>query len=129
MSDPFIIAVDFDGTICKDQWVLIGDPVPGAVEALRGFQQAGCRIILWTCRCEFDCQHIESYLLKQGIILYGINRNPGQPAWSDSPKAYANVYIDDKAAGCPLVYPKGEVPYVDWAKVQVDVVQRIARHV
>ena len=31
------------------------------------------------------------------IELYGINHNPDQDEWSNSPKAYANVYIDDAA--------------------------------
>jgi hypothetical protein len=50
--------------------------------------------------------------------LYGINRNPEQDAWTSSPKAYGELYIDDAAFGCPLMFPKGFArPCVDWKKV------------
>ena len=51
------------------------------------------------------------------IELYGINENPNQ-SWSDSPKAYANYYLDDAAIGCPLIYPEEGRPYVDWIKIR-----------
>jgi hypothetical protein len=57
------------------------------------------------------------------IPLFGVNGNPDQGCWTKSPKAYANIYIDDAALGCPLVTPieNGRVsgkPYVDWVRVK-----------
>jgi hypothetical protein len=53
------------------------------------------------------------------IPLYGIQSNPGQEAWTTSPKSYAKLMIDDSALGCPLHYPDdGSRPYVDWVKVE-----------
>jgi hypothetical protein len=59
-----------------------------------------------------DAQH--------GIPLMGVNENPSQKSWTSSPKAYAQLYIDDAALGTPLVYPESssERPYVDWAAIE-----------
>lgn len=53
------------------------------------------------------------------LVLYGINHNPEQSSWTSSPKAYAQLYIDDSALGCPLVtYRDGARPHVDWFGVE-----------
>ena len=60
-----------------------------------------------------------SWFEENEIPLYGIQTNPSQTTWTTSPKAYAEMYIDDAALGCPLIYPgNGERPYVDWVKVR-----------
>ena len=50
------------------------------------------------------------------IYLYGANENPTQKSWTDSPKVYAHLYIDDAAMGCFLSYDPNfhSRPYVDW---------------
>lgn len=59
------------------------------------------------------------WFASNGIPLYGIQRNPSQDTWTSSPKAYANVYIDDAALGCPLMHGlSSERPFVDWAVVE-----------
>ena len=52
------------------------------------------------------------------IPLFGINTNPTQNAWTNSPKAYGHLYIDDAALGVPLIYDGTNRPYVDWLKVR-----------
>ena len=65
-----------------------------------------------------ELQEAVEYMSSIGVELFGINQNPGQHAWTDSPKAYAHLYIDDAAFGCPLVHDPGEErPYVDWYAV------------
>ena len=125
---PFTIAVDFDGTICEEEWKLIGTPVPHALESLRELQDAGCRLILWTCRNNYEAHKIADWIRSQGVDLFGVNENPEEPSWSGSPKAYANVYVDDKAVGCPLVHPEGRRPYVDWLIVLPDLQRRLAEY-
>ena len=47
---PCIVAVDFDGTLCENQWPGIGRenlPVISAVSLLR---ELGILVVLWTCR-------------------------------------------------------------------------------
>ncbi len=114
-----IIAVDFDGTICEHEYPAIGDPVPQALETLLSWQLDGHRIILWTARSGEELDAAVGYLEGAGIRLFGVNGNPKQGSWSDSPKAYAQIYIDDAAFGCPLVLPAdGRRRYVDWPRIR-----------
>jgi len=53
------------------------------------------------------------------VPLVGINGNPEQGSWTISPKAYAHIYIDDAALGCPLIKPYQSRPYVDWKAVEI----------
>ena len=116
------ICLDFDGTVVDHCYPEIGQPVPKALEYLRKLQIYGARIILWTMRSDGDNGHFltdaVNYLKENGIHLYGINRNPDQLEWTTSPKAFAHVYVDDSAIGCPLIQPKGfQNPCVNWKKV------------
>jgi hypothetical protein len=117
------ICVDFDGTVVDHCYPEIGEPVPGAIKWLLRLQGCGARLILFTMRSDGSntgnlLTDAVQYLCKNGIILYGINTNPDQKEWTSSPKAYANVYIDDSAFGCPLIHPKGFArPCVDWNRV------------
>ena len=112
-----IFGVDFDGTVVEHEYPEVGAPVPGAVESLKEIVEAGHRIILFTMRGGRYLDDAVDYMRDCGIPLYGVNRNPDQATWTDSPKAYAHRYIDDSAVGCPLVYPPGGRPYVDWFEV------------
>lgn len=126
-----IIALDFDGTVVEHCWPEVGPPIPGAIEWLRRIQEAGARIMLWTNRSN---QAFEGrggfltaavrYLEGEGIQLWGINKNPEQHTWSASKKQYAHIYVDDAAFGCPLIYPPGRRPYVDWSIVGPVVLER-----
>lgn len=68
-----------------------------------------------------DClQDAIDWFAKYDIPLYGVNDNPSQHSWTDSPKVYANMYIDDAALGIPLVYNDMSSmmrPYVGWVRV------------
>ena len=117
------IGLDFDGTVVDHRYPDIGEPVPGAIPWLQRLQRQGAKIILFTMRSNRSADmcllgDAVEYLEKNGIELFGVNRNPDQDAWTSSPKAYAEVYVDDSAFGCPLIQPKGFArPCVDWKKV------------
>lgn len=108
------ICIDFDGTIVKHDYPNIGEPVPHAIEAIKWFQSNGHEIILFTMRGGKYLDDAVNYLEDNGIELFGVNTNPIQKTWTDSPKAYGEIYIDDSAVGCPLIYVENERPYVDW---------------
>lgn len=126
-----IVAIDFDGTIVTHVYPDVGEEVPGALDWLHRFEEEGIKIILWTMRSfrHWNAKAIDNnrpdplteavdYLEKNGINLFGINENPQQLIWTDSPKVYANLSIDDAAVGCPLIYPTdGSRAYVDWDRV------------
>lgn len=113
-----IIAIDFDGTIVDHNYPHIGEPVPNAIECMKFFNENNHDIILNTMRSGKHLDQAVKYLEDNGIILFGINENPEQRRWTDSPKIYANYYIDDASIGCPLIKIDGFYRWcVDWEKV------------
>lgn len=119
---PIIIAVDFDGTCVKHAHPNVGEDI-GAQPVLRDLVAAGHKLILWTMRSGKELQDAVAWFTFRGIPLYGIQRNPQQYRWTSSPKAYAHLYIDDAALGCPLVPLKYEDPvyarpYADWELIR-----------
>lgn len=136
MSNNFIyLGLDFDGSVVTHEFPKIGKPVPGALEWLLKFQEMGIKIVLNTMRSDCGVRPPElqncltdavDYLKSNGIKLYGINHNPDQDSWTGSPKVFATLYVDDAAVGCPLVYPdNGDRPYIDWAKLGPEVLNRL----
>ena len=119
MSKALIVAVDFDGTCVEHFYPAVGPDVPGAVETLLLFQEAGWKILLWTMRSGLPLEDAVAWFRGHGIELYGVNTNPDQHTWTDSPKVYAHFYIDDAAVGCPLVLGRdGGRDYVDWREIR-----------
>lgn len=113
-----IIAIDFDGTIVKHDFPAIGDPVPHALETLRMLLENGHDLLLWTVRIGQPLQAAYDYCRKNGITFFGVNENPTQKFWNGSPKAYAELYIDDAALGCPLITDDHPRPFVNWLAVR-----------
>lgn len=130
MAPPRIIAVDFDGTIVRHEYPDIGAPVPLAIETLVALLDEGHELILWTMRSDGERQgptltQAVEFCRANGIDLAGVNANPTQGSWTSSPKAYAHVYIDDAAIGCPLVHPDdGGRPYADWQAIRDALIER-----
>lgn len=121
-KDRLYVAVDFDGTIVDNRFPEIGDPVPGAIETLISLKERGAVLILWTMRSDGQ-EHGDvladalEYCRENGVEFDFANEHPQD--WTTSPKAYAHVYVDDAAAGCPLIdnpKPNGR-QMVDWSIV------------
>jgi len=110
-----IIGLDFDGTIVEHAYPEIGPSVPGALEIIDKWQNAGHKLILFTMRSKDTLEQAVDYLTKNGIKLFGVNVNPTQHSWTSSPKAYCQLYVDDASLGCPLIPGKHtDRPMVDW---------------
>ncbi len=118
MSKQRIIAVDFDGTCVTHEYPKVGRLI-GAQSVLRDLASAGDLLILWTMRSGQFLADAVAWFAEHEIPLYGVNENPMQKGWTESPKAYAHIYIDDAALGIPLKdgFP-GERPFVDWDEVR-----------
>jgi hypothetical protein len=112
-----IIAVDFDGTCVEHKYPNIGEDI-GAVPVLKKIVNAGHSIVLFTMRSGKGLEEAKHWFLEHGIGLDGVQKAPGQDAWTDSPKCYANIYIDDAALGAPLKGFAGARPYIDWNRVE-----------
>ena len=110
-----IIAVDFDGTVVTHAYPHIGNDI-GAVPVLRELIGNGCRVILYTMR--------SGRLLDDAVAWCARNDNPAQREWTDSPKVFADLYIDDSALGCPIKFEDGiKRPFVNWVKVRQRLVE------
>jgi hypothetical protein len=99
----------------------IGEDVPNAVEVLKKLNENQVKIILWTIRSGEFLQDAVNWFIERDIELWAINKNPQQRFWSKSPKAYAPVYIDDAALGCPLKLPLNDNsrPFADWFEIEM----------
>ncbi len=117
------IVIDFDGTCVSHAYPAIGKEI-GATPVLRNLADAGHRLILFTMRCDDRKKRNQTltealnWFKERDIPLAGIQTNPGQQSWTSSPKAHGDLYIDDRALGCPLIFPEEGEPYVDWKKVE-----------
>ena len=131
------ICIDFDGTCVTHYYPRVGKDI-GAVPVLKELVKNRHLLILFTMRSskqgvspvtrKIEKGGIEDaikWFAENDIPLYGIQINPGQQDWTSSPKAYGQLYIDDSALGCPLIYPEdGGRPFVDWVKVREILVNR-----
>jgi hypothetical protein len=93
------IAVDFDRVLfTHESWqghFHVGDPIPGAIEALNQFHEMGFKIMIWTTRAQKD---IIANACNNAKIPYDyINENPNQPPEINPSKPVADYYIDDRA--------------------------------
>lgn len=100
MKDSYIIAVDFDGTLCEYAWPDIGIPRGLVISYLKTRQKQGNKIILWTCRSGEMLQKAVDWCEEQGLRFDALNENLPEIVekfGGDSRKIYADLYIDDKA--------------------------------
>ena len=114
-----IIAVDFDATMAEEVYPEpgIGDPVPGAFHWVRRFREAGATLMLWTVRHGVLLEDAVAFLDDYDFKFDYINESPVAHG-NLGPKKHADIYIDDKAFGVPLMPSyMGRRPCVDWEKV------------
>lgn len=97
---PYIIAVDFDGTLVEDKFPDIGEPIERTWEAVFRAQQDGAKIILWTSRDNERLKAAVEFCTSRGLHFDAINDNLDECKVmfnNDTRKVYANEYWDDKA--------------------------------
>lgn len=118
-DSKWTIAIDFDGTCVEHDYPAVGMDVEGAVDTLRALNKRGHRLILYTMRSGEKLEAALKWFKERKITLWAVNRNPEQEEWTDSPKVFADLYIDDSALGCPIMFIDGvRRPVVKWAKVR-----------
>lgn len=119
-SLSMIIAVDFDGTIVKEDYPRIGEEIPFSVEVLKLFVSLGHKIILHTCRTHVlhdghdTLSEAVDWCKSRGIQLYAVNDNPqSRELYGGQTKVGADLYIDDHGLGIPMVDG-----HVDWIAIR-----------
>ena len=117
--NSYVIAIDFDGTCVEHEYPSVGMDVEGAVETLRALSNKGHKLILFTMRSGDKLDKAVKWFKDRNIELWAVNENPEQKQWTESPKVFADVYIDDAALGCPIMFIDGvRRPVINWRKVR-----------
>jgi len=116
-----VIGLDFDGTCVSHEFPFIGKDI-GAVPVLkRLIKEYNVKFILNTVRDNKYLDEAAKWCKDNDIPLYGVNVNPEQESFSNSPKVHADMFIDDLSLGIPLIYPDNDItkkPHVDWKEVE-----------
>lgn len=96
-----VFAVDFDGTLCENNYPNVGEPKLEVINKVKELQSKGHTVILWTCRENIDLIPALEFLEKMDLHFSHINCNPQfrieQFDGKDCRKIGADFYIDDKA--------------------------------
>jgi hypothetical protein len=127
------IVVDFDGTVVTHEYPRMGKDI-GAIPVLKELVANGHQLILFTMRSdkgvksgqfESGLSDAVKWYKENDIPLFGIQTNPTQHEWTDSPKAYGQLIIDDAAAFAPLKRDPeySNRPFIDWVKMREELVR------
>ena len=97
-----IIAVDFDGVLCKNEFPAIGRPNYEVISLIRQHIDIGNEVILWTTRNGNELTAAVEWCEDRGLHFCAINapapsneEEYGDKYPTPSRKVYADVYIDD----------------------------------
>ena len=120
-----IIAVDFDGTLCENQWPEIGLPNTKLIKELIYRRKQGDKLILWTNRVDYKLENAVNWCKEQGLEFDAINDNLPEIVesfGSNSRKVFANIYIDDRANNrYDLPFAAEREGMMGWAEREVDI--------
>lgn len=106
-----VIAIDFDGTLVTNNFPNIGIPIKGSFETVKTMIKNGHQCFLYTMRGHSEADYTGRDLLNeayefcksQGVDFKEyINKSYIEFKGNDSPKPYADLYIDDSAICSPL---------------------------
>jgi hypothetical protein len=97
----------------------------GAVPVLKELIDNKHQLILFTMRSGKTLNDAVNWFKENEIPLFGIQTNPSQHEWTDSPKAYGNLIIDDSAAFAPLRLDLNysNRAFIDWDKMRNELVR------
>jgi hypothetical protein len=96
-----IFAVDFDGTLCEENWPGIGKPNTGLINFLKREKETGAQLILWTMREGPALEEALDWCEGFGLIFDAVNDNLPSRVKEfnhNSRKVFADHYIDDHNA-------------------------------
>lgn len=107
---PRIIAVDFDGTLCKSAYPEIGEPIPYAIQYITRAKAAGNILILHTCRNGKHLDDALAWCAARGITFDYVNENTPEniARYGDTRKIYADLYFDTNSLNPLRTFGIGE---------------------
>lgn len=97
-----IIAVDFDGILCKNKFPEIGKPNYEVISLVRQLMDKGHEVILWTSRVDNELTAALNWCYDYGLHFCAVNENAPSNVEkyidkypNGTRKVYADIYIDD----------------------------------
>ena len=122
-----IIAIDFDGSICRNKYPEIGEPMPLAIESIKELRERGHDLILWTCRQGDLLDEAVEWCKEHGIPFDLVNEfepnNLKAFGGVAGNKVFANIYIDDRNLGgfpgwerAMELIKEDEAPKLEWTR-------------
>ena len=117
-----IIAVDFDGTLCENNWPEIGGPNEELIEYLHNRKKDGDKLILWTCRVGDMLQKAVEWCKERNLVFDAVNENLPEiieSFGSDTRKIFANEYIDDRNRNVLSCHRKSNMEF--WAEREIEI--------
>lgn len=97
-----IIAVDFDGVLCRNRFPEIGPPNYSMISIVRRLIDQGEEVILWTSRVDAELDSAVEWCKDRGLKFCSVNENaPSNIAKyikkypNGTRKVYADIYVDD----------------------------------
>ena len=118
----YVIAVDFDGTLCENKYPQIGDPKNNTIAYLKDKQRNGAKVVLWTCRINELLDAAVRWCRNQRLIFDAVNQNVPEiieEFGGDTRKIFANEYIDDRNV-MPLK-EETKSNLLTWAELEVEI--------
>lgn len=98
-----IYAVDFDRTLnLAEEYPQLGRPNTELISYLKERQQAGDKVILWTCREDDLLKSAVKFCKNYGLEFDAVNDNLRENIehfHNNCRKVFADYYIDDRNAG------------------------------
>lgn len=117
-----IIAVDFDGTLCENNWPEIGEPRFGTIAYLLKEKKQGAKLILWTCRIGEMLEKAVEWCTEHGLEFDTVNENLPEiieSFGSDTRKIFANEYLDDRNVSLSICREKSNMQL--WAEREIEI--------
>lgn len=121
-----IIAVDFDGTMCRNEWPGIGEANEEVINYIVSEKQNGAKLILWTNRSGKNLDEAVVWAKEHGVEFDAVNDNLPESVeyfGGNSRKIYATEFIDDRATRMfRLPYTGKEFGgMTEWARREIDI--------
>ena len=94
------MAVDFDGTLCKNCWPYIVEPNYELIDYLMDCRYQGAKLILWTCREGELLDKAVEWCEERGLFFDAVNDNIPESIkeyGGTCRKVSADIYIDDRS--------------------------------
>lgn len=107
-----VYSIDFDGTLCADNWPDIGKPNTALIEHVKKLRQSGDKLILNTMREGRRLDEALTWCRSYGLEFDAVNDNLEElkQKYNNNPrKVFADVYVDDRNAKEGIL---AELPFI-----------------